>query len=121
MTIDEIYSDLLRVKHNTLNIDELIDKIHAEKEKKLTPWVLVNERQPEKEGAYLIVIMSFGGATYISIANYSLNLHKTDEFDFRNDKGAGWYKYDGEFGYYKIDDVIAWQPLPKYRQEEKGR
>lgn len=30
--LDWIYSDLLRVKHNTMNIDELIDKVYAEKE-----------------------------------------------------------------------------------------
>ena len=29
--LDWIYSDLLRVKHNTMNIDELIDKVYAEK------------------------------------------------------------------------------------------
>ena len=28
--LDCIYSDLLRVKHNTMNIDELIDKVYAD-------------------------------------------------------------------------------------------
>ena len=30
--LEQIYSDLLRVKHNTMSIDELIDKVYAEKE-----------------------------------------------------------------------------------------
>ena len=32
--LEQIYSDLLRVKHNTMSIDELIDKVYDAKREK---------------------------------------------------------------------------------------
>lgn len=32
--LEQIYSDLLRVKHNTMSIDELIDKVYEAKREK---------------------------------------------------------------------------------------
>lgn len=73
------------------------------------------KNKPRKNGAYLVVTKSNFG-TNISISNYAKNLYKIDNYDFYNVKGSGWYKYDSEYGYYEIDNVIAWTELPVFSE-----
>jgi hypothetical protein len=48
-------------------------------------------------------------------------LHEVDEYDFPKHE-AGWYNYDSEYGYYKIENVIvAYMPLPEpYKASPTG-
>lgn len=79
----------------------------------MSEWTPVSKRLPEKRGEYLVTQKtSFSDYVYRSIAGYALNLHDVDEYDFADKKRAGWYEYDSERGYYEIDGVIAWMPLP---------
>lgn len=71
--------------------------------------------KPRKNGAYLVVTKSSSG-THISISNFAKNLYKIDKYDFYDAKKSGWYKYDSEYGYYEIDNVIAWTELPVFSE-----
>lgn len=85
-------------------------------------WIPVLERLPEKRGDYLVTQKAtFTDYVYISVAGYALNLYDVDEYDFADKKRSGWYNYDPEYGYYEIDDVIAWMPLPEpYKAESEA-
>ena len=85
----------------------------------MSEWIPVNERLPEKGGDYLVTQKtSFSDYVYGSVASYALNLYDVDEYDFANKKHPGWYEYDSEYGYYEIDGVIAWMPLPEPHKAE---
>ena len=82
----------------------------------MSEWIPVSERLPDKIGEYLVTQKtSFSDYVYRSVAGYALNLHDVDEYDFAGEgkKRAGWYEYDSEWGYYEIDGVIAWMPVPE--------
>lgn len=83
-------------------------------------WIDVKDRLPEKNGKYLVIVGSSFG-TYIRLAGYRHDLFKLDNYDFK--KGdSGFFDYDSEFGYYKVDKVLAWMELPeipeKYLRKE---
>ena len=72
-------------------------------------WVPVEKGLPEKGGSYLCTKRD-----RVCILQYSTNLYNVDKYDFRNmKKVSGFYDYDSEWGYYKVDGVTAWMPLPK--------
>ena len=79
-------------------------------------WIPVSERLPEEDGEYLVTVKSTFKNTrnYIKLCCFARNLYLIDEYDFVDKKGiAGFYKYDSEYGYYEMTDVIAWMPLPE--------
>jgi len=76
-------------------------------------WIPISERLPEDDGKYLVTMKGIiSNFFYISTTSYAKDLHKVNKYDFKNGIGDGWYGYDGEYGYYKIDNVVAWMPLP---------
>lgn len=77
-------------------------------------WVPCDERLPEKDGEYLCQRNSIY-CDMMEVCRFSNNLFKIDDYDFyeyRREKKKGFYGYSGEWGYYEINDVIAWMPLP---------
>lgn len=81
-------------------------------------WIPVSERLPEKDGKYLVTMRSFCGLPQrIEVLHFATDLHKIDKFDFQAHK-CGFYGSDAEWGYYEVDDVIAWMPLPEPYKEE---
>ena len=76
-------------------------------------WIPCSERLPEKNGDYLCC--SSGMA--IITCGFANDIYKVDEWDFCDYKGKskkrGFYDYDSEYGYYEVDDVVAWMPLPE--------
>ena len=79
-------------------------------------WIPVSERLPEENGEYLVTVKpTFKNMkNYIKHCDFALNLYKVDEYDFVDKKGvAGFYKYDSEYGYYEVTDIVAWMPLPE--------
>lgn len=76
-------------------------------------WIPVNKKLP-KDGQDCIVT-SFG---LIRLATYASDLFEVDEYDFNQQKGkAGFFDYDNEYGFYELDSVTAWIPLPEpYRK-----
>lgn len=81
-----------------------------------TGWTSLSERPPEKNGRYLVTRgLKAAGSTWNRdyIANYSdLMGLKTERIFWEGTVGKNDFK--------KLDDVLAWQPLPEpYRGEEK--
>lgn len=82
----------------------------------INQWIPCSEKLPEKDGGYLCQIHSFY-CDMIEVCRFSNNLFKVDKYDFYEYRGRkkkkGFYGYDGEWGYYEINNVIAWMPLPE--------
>lgn len=74
---------------------------------------------PPKNGRYLVTV-NYTDRSVLQIVGYSNNLSKVDKYDFKGDTNPGWYTYDGEYGYYTINNVVAWMELPEvYREGEE--
>jgi len=77
-------------------------------------WIPVSEKLPNKNGKYLTTIDRCMGGKCVELLDFALDLFKIDKFDFNDKKGvSGWYVYDAEWGYYEVDNVVAWMPLPQ--------
>ena len=79
-------------------------------------WIPCSERLPEEDGEYLVTVKpTFKNMrNYIKHCDFARNLYLVDEYDFVDKKGiAGFYKYDSEYGYYEMTEVIAWCELPE--------
>ena len=119
-TYNWINDDFLRV---TNPFDYLRKRINSLQPVNPQPKTSNSENQnkwhkepPKKDGRYLV------WCDRVEIANYADNLYKVDKYDFYDFKGkkrAGWYIYDGEYGYLELDNVLGWQELPSdYKENE---
>ena len=83
-------------------------------------WIPAKVCNPDKDGRYLVTIKGIGeNNDYVSIYRFAQDLNKVNREDFRVRKGtSGWYGYDSEYGYYSVDGVIAWIPLPAVYKEK---
>ena len=70
---------------------------------------------PKESGSYLTLQKSCGKYFYQEVCKFATNLKKVDKETFN--KCAGWYGYDGEWGYYTVDDILYWMPLPELPKE----
>lgn len=87
----------------------------------LLKWTPVSEGLPEKDGAYLVTQKFTGITNYticsgVSIVYYSRNLSAVAR-EFADVYRAGWYNSDDEYGYWEVDNVVAWMPLPEPYKE----
>lgn len=83
-------------------------------------WIPVEERLPEENGRYLVhsYIPSLKHP-FIYAADFSNDLYKVDSYDFARMKGkGGFFSYDNEWGFFEIDSITHWMPLPKGPKEE---
>ena len=78
----------------------------------MNEWISVKDRLPDKGGKYLCVCRSSWGP-YMDILEFSPKLSKLDKYDFSGKNYPGWADYDGEYGWYEMDDVTHWMPLPE--------
>lgn len=80
----------------------------------MTEWRNAKTDPPAKDGKYLCCAEILAGRMRPSclILNYTLSLASVDAYDFSYENRPGWYGYDGEWGYYEIEDVTHWMPLP---------
>ena len=111
------YSDLLLNHEEEYSFENLLRELPP-----VTPkqqWIPVSEK-PSKNGGYLCSARFNDNYIGVCIANYADDLYKVDDFDFHDKKGiSGWYDYDSEYGYYEMESVIAWMPLPEpYKGEQ---
>lgn len=83
-------------------------------------WIPVSERLPENDGVYLCSY-DLGRYCYDTIGTYgfSNDLYSVDDYNFSGCEGKkGFYDYDSEVGYFEIDCITAWMPLPEpYRMK----
>ena len=85
-------------------------------------WISVKDRLPETNGKYLCANYSKTLNRYfIEVLSFAKDLHKVDEFDFKEEKGkSGFYMYDSEWGYSHFRNVTHWMPLPEPPKEIEG-
>lgn len=83
----------------------------------MVEWISVKERLPKKNGEYLCYRDRYYGNP-IEICSFATNLYEVDEYDFEDEKRAGWYYYDSEYGYCETSSVTHWMPLPDAPQKE---
>ena len=76
-----------------------------------TKW---HKEPPTKEGVYLI----HTNIDVFDFGKYCKDLSKVDKYDFEGKHRAGWYKYNSEWGFYEVTDVIAWMYIPAYEGSE---
>jgi hypothetical protein len=84
-------------------------------------WISVKDRLPDKNGKYLCANYSKTFNRYfIEVLKFAKDLHKVDEFDFKEEKGkSGFYMYDSEWGYSHFRNVTHWMPLPEPPKAEQ--
>ena len=79
-------------------------------------WISVNDRLPEENGNYLCVKVLLGScSSTITTLLFAKDLNKLRYVDFSDIQyigKAGFYDYDSECGYYDVDGVTHWRPLP---------
>lgn len=76
-------------------------------------WIPVKSRLPSQDGKYLVSLNWYSGEVCVQILCYTADLYSVNGNYFNGQKGkSGWYWYDSEYGYYAVDSVIAWMPLP---------
>lgn len=77
-------------------------------------WIPCNERQPEEDGEYLVTLR------WSNYPNSVDTLHFTNDLSYAGEKRPGWYEYNSDYGYYEIDNVIAWMPRMPRPEPYKG-
>lgn len=85
-------------------------------------WNLASE-PPKDNGEYLVTrkLSKKFNIDIVDILSFNHNLFEVDKYEFAGQERAGWYDYDDEWGYFEMDDVTAWMPLPKpYKAESEG-
>lgn len=87
----------------------------------MAKWRNAKTDPPEKDGKYLCCVEILAGRMrpYCRVLDYTLSLASVDEYDFSDENRPGWYGYDGEWGYYEVDGVTHWMPLPELPDELK--
>lgn len=82
----------------------------------MSEWISVKDRLPNKNDDYLTARVTKWHSVSIDVLSFALDLHKTGFCDFEDSNYigmAGWYDYDSDWGYYDLDGVTHWMPLPK--------
>lgn len=78
-------------------------------------WNKVEEKLPNKKGAYLTWHESSYGHGFCSVDSFSFDLSTVDDFDMQKKK-AGFFNYDSEYGYYETFPTY-WTELPEPPKE----
>lgn len=74
-------------------------------------WIPVTERLPKEDGKYL-VNKNLWGTSVIATHHFAKKGESVCAYDLKGYKNV-WYSYDSETGYFPLDHVTHWMPLPK--------
>ena len=75
-------------------------------------WISVDDRLPEKDGAYLVTTNSFGDRQSVKLRWFAKDGEMVEAHDLAGQKDV-WYLYDIECGYVSIKTVTHWMQLPQ--------
>ncbi len=78
-------------------------------------WIPVTEKLPEKDGRYL-VFKQYYGCTWFDVLRFAKDGESVSKYDLENAKDV-WCGYDSEYGYFSVDSVTHWMPLPEAPKE----
>jgi hypothetical protein len=80
-------------------------------------WIPVSERLPDKDGTYICFNRGAYGK-WTQAVRFTKDARKFDEYTFKNKWKNQWLMYDSEYGYYAVDSITHWMPLPNPPKEE---
>ena len=75
-------------------------------------WHTINERPTNTKARYLVAV-KIGKHYVYDLANYTNDLYNFSPYNFEKDSGAGFYRYNSEWGYVRTRDVVLWSELPE--------
>lgn len=91
--------------------EELLAWLNAEA--KTEDWIPCSERLPKSNGKYLVTErFSNVFPPEVNVLCFSTDLRKVNRYDFKKGE-SGFYRYDDEWGYIKVNDVTAWREKPE--------
>lgn len=105
---DALKEDLTRFYDGEVTARGLIDE-----QPTVGGLISVKERLPEKSGVYLVRL----GHGTMNTMGFSLALWQVDNSPFKCKK-PGWYEYDSEQGFVKLDDITHYMLIPEPPKEE---
>ena len=78
-------------------------------------WILCKDRTPDKEGLYIIHVITGTGEDYVGTWIYQRGVHLSGKQTYIDDKKGYWASpYNGDpANEYLTQNVVAWQPLPE--------
>ena len=76
-------------------------------------------KTPPEPGRYLTICKGVIPPDIHDVLSYTNNLKSVDRYAF-GAKKPGWYSYDSEWGYYEVDNVEYWMPLPEPPKDGDG-
>lgn len=79
-------------------------------------WILCKDRTPEKQGLYIIHVITKTGEDYVGTWLYQQGVHLSGRQTYIDDKQGYWASpYSGDpVNEYLTQNVIAWQPMPEH-------
>lgn len=83
-------------------------------------WIPVTERLPKNDGKYLVT-EQFSNAfpPEVNVLCFATDLNKVKRYVFEKGE-SGFYRYDDEWGYIKVNNITAWrEKIEPYRGEEE--
>lgn len=75
-------------------------------------WHTINKRPTNTKARYLVAV-KIGKHYVYDLAGWSNDLHSVDKYNFEMNSGAGFYRYDSEWGYVRTRNVVLWSELPE--------
>ena len=88
-----------------------IEALEKENGVMVQEWISVEDRLPEKDGAYLVTTNSFGDRQRVKLRWFAKDGENVDAYALAGQKDV-WYLYDIECGYVSINSVTNWMPMP---------
>lgn len=78
-------------------------------------WILCEDKTPDKEGLYIIHVITGTGEDYVGTWLYQRGVHLSGKQTYIDDKQGYWATpYNGDpVNEYLTQNVVAWQPLPE--------
>lgn len=117
MTREEALKILDTIPTQSEQVDALEMAIKALEQ--IQEWTPVSE-PPKESGDYLVTLKITENVSCVDKLSYSLDLYSVDKYDFAGEKRPGWYDFSSEWGYYEVNNVVAWMPSPEaYKAESE--
>lgn len=113
---DHSYARMLNMAAKRLKELDQTQSVTQDVTQSAVKWIPVTERLPGKSGKFLVYRHVFGNVTVVSVLGFAPDGAWVNKYDFQGKKNV-WYDYDSEYGYFQVDSVTHWMPLPEPPEE----